>query len=246
MCRVDGVEAETCKRGSAETREETEGEGRDEDDDDTFGIEMSISAGTDDDLDGRFEARNAGADADFDAGTRPSRTKRFFSLTFSRNFAQPFMFIRLALFSGGGKTADEEEDARSTRRSRMAGGLEVGLGLGLRVGKRAGGWEIKVDVVVEIRRETTETDDGKPDDVTGVSAELSKDGGGREGVGGGGGGGGKTTTDDNGCGRERWAGQRHGRPLLEYWFVHVSSEATRIVAIESTSLAKFVGKEAGD
>ena len=151
----------------------------------------------------------------------------------------------------------EEEDANSKRRPRKS----EKLGVGLRVGGRVGGWGIKVEVVAGVRRESTGTDDGKLDDVTGIPAELSEDKGvegGRDGVGGGGGGRdegrgggdgggeGETMVDDNGCGRERWAGQRHGRPLLEYWSVHVSSEATRIVAIESTSLVKFVGKEAGD
>ena len=93
-----------------------EGRGRDEDDGDTFGIEMSISAGTDDDLEGRFEARNVGTDEDFDGETRPSRIKRFFSLTPARNFSQPFMFFRLAWFGGGGKFTVEEEDANSKRR----------------------------------------------------------------------------------------------------------------------------------
>ena len=94
MCESDGVEADG--RGNAETREGMEGRGRDEDDGDTFGIEMSISAGTDDDLEGRFEARNVGTDEDFDGETRPSRIKRFFSLTPARNFSQPLMFFRLA------------------------------------------------------------------------------------------------------------------------------------------------------
>ena len=114
VCGRDGVEADG--RGNAETREGMEGRGRDEDDGDTFGIEMSISAGTDDDLEGRFKVCNAGAEDDFDGDTRPSRIKRFFSLIPARNFFQPFMFFRLAWFGGGGKLTGEEEDANSKRR----------------------------------------------------------------------------------------------------------------------------------